>query len=214
MKKYSQFHGNYLEDKWIANNLKLPNQGTFIDVGASDAIKRSNTYHFEMNGWTGLCIEADKFYFSDGKDKEGSNNPLPEFRNQSINAAIADYDGEISFTSRSRKSLSQVWTAEFFGADNPPSYDIKCYRLETILQKYNIQLIDILDITTRSYDWKVWNSFDYKKYMPKVIITEHSGRNYDKDDRVHDFLINTGEYELCHTTIPYYIFKHKSVDYK
>mgnify|MGYP003118637698 CR=1 FL=1 len=34
MKKYSQFHGNYLEDKWIANNLKLPNQGTFIDVGA------------------------------------------------------------------------------------------------------------------------------------------------------------------------------------
>ena len=79
MKIYNNFHSNYLEDQWIANNLQLPEKGVFVDVGACDAINRSNTYHFEMNGWTGLCIEPDKFYFSDGKDSEGPNNPLPKF---------------------------------------------------------------------------------------------------------------------------------------
>ena len=212
MKKYNNFHGNYLEDQWIVNNLQLPEKGVFVDVGACDAINRSNTYHFEMNGWTGLCIEPDKFYFSDGKDSEGLNNPLPKFRKQSINAAIADYDGKIPFTTRDRKCLSQVWTAEFFGPNSTASYNIECFTLETILQKYNITSIDILDISCRSYDWVVWNSFNYKKYTPKVIITEHSGRGYNLDNRVHDFLINTGEYELCHTTDPDYIFKHKSIN--
>ena len=45
MNKYNKFHGNYLEDEWIANNLQLPHKGVFIDVGASDAIKRSNERH-------------------------------------------------------------------------------------------------------------------------------------------------------------------------
>lgn len=214
MNKYNKFHGNYLEDEWIANNLQLPHKGVFIDVGASDAIKRSNTYHFEMNDWTGLCIEADKFYFSDGIDNEGPNNPLPKFRKESINAAIGEIDGEVLFLSSGRKALSQIYSVDFFGENSSASYSVNCYKLETILHKYNIKYIDILDIACRGQDWKIWNSFDYKKYIPKVIITEHSARGFERDERVRDFLISTGDYDLCHITEPYYIFKHKSIEYK
>jgi FkbM family methyltransferase len=205
---YNNFHSNYREDEWIARNLKLPAKGTFVDVGACDAIKRSNTYHFEMNGWYGICIEPDKFYFASGVDEEGPNNPLNEHRNISINAAIADHDGEINFVSRGRKCLSQVWRGEV----NAKYETIKCFRLETLLNRYDIAEIDILDITCRGYDWIVFNSFDYQKYKPKVIITEWNARNFDNDMRVHDFLIATGEYDLCHTTQADLILKHKSVE--
>ena len=214
MNKYNKFHGNYLEDEWIDNNLQLPHKGVFIDVGASDAIKRSNTYHFEMNGWTGLCIEADKYYFSDSDDREGLNNPLPKFRKESINAAVGKMDGEVLFISRDRKALSEIWSPERFGKNVSPSYSVKCYKLETILHKYNIKYIDILDIACRGHDWKIWNSFDYKKYVPKVIITEHSSRGFERDERIRDFLLSTGEYDLCCQTEVTYIFKHKSIEYK
>tara|TARA_R100000030_G_scaffold55352_1_gene41710 strand:+ start:217 stop:873 length:657 start_codon:yes stop_codon:yes gene_type:complete len=215
-KKYTDFHSNYLEDKWISENLDLPEKGFFVDVGASDAIKRSNTYHFEMNDWDGICIEADKFYFSTGEDTEGGNNPLPEFRKKSIHAAVGEEEKEILFVSwGTRKALSHVYTEEFFPGDIPKnSFKVKCYKLETILQEHNVNHIDILDIACRSQDWSIWNSFDYLKYIPKVIITEHTSRGHSRDERVHDFLITTGEYDLCHTTKPYYIFKHNSVEYK
>ena len=245
-KKYTDFHSNYLEDKWISENLDLPEKGFFVDVGASDAIKRSNTYYFEMNGWDGICIEADKFYFSAGEDTEGRNNPLPKFRKKSIHAAVGEEEKEILFVSwGTRKALSHVYTEEFFPGDIPTlflisdesllsildgqvnhkhwkffhlphknSFKVKCYKLETILQEHSVNHIDILDIACRSQDWSIWNSFDYEKYIPKVIITEHTSRGHLRDERVHDFLINTEEYDLCYTTKPCYIFKHNSVEYK
>ena len=60
MKKYNNFHSNYNEDQWISTNLQLPEEGIFVDVGACDAITRSNTYHFEMNGWTGFLPSRDQ----------------------------------------------------------------------------------------------------------------------------------------------------------
>lgn len=51
---YSQFQ----EDKFIYENLKLPRNGTFIDVGAWDGVESSNTKFFEDElGWDGICIE-------------------------------------------------------------------------------------------------------------------------------------------------------------
>tara|TARA_Y100000034_G_scaffold125361_1_gene174776 strand:- start:1315 stop:1956 length:642 start_codon:yes stop_codon:yes gene_type:complete len=209
-KKYNQFHSNYLEDKWISENLILSEKGFFVDVGACDAIKRSNTYHFEMNGWDGICMEPDKFYFEDNTDQEGPNNPLPKFRKTCINSAISDYDGELEFISRGRKCLSQVW----MGEESVLHHTVKCSKLETILQEYDVKTIDIMDISCRGYDWKVWNSFEYEKYKPKVIITEYNSRGYDKDLRVTDFLINTGEYSIGFSSEVDNIIVHKDVKYK
>ena len=209
-KIYTDFHSNNLEDKWISENLILPEKGFFVDVGACDAIKRSNTYHFEMNGWNGICIEADKFYFEDNTDDEGPNNPLPKFRKTCINSAVSDSDGELEFVSRGRKWLSQAWN----GKDDSSHYTVKCLKLETILQEYDVDTIDLLDITSRGHDWKVWNSFDYTKYEPKVIITEFNSRNFDKDFRVTEFLLGTGEYHLGGHSEVYNILVHNDIKYK
>ncbi|MCC5788780.1 MAG: FkbM family methyltransferase [Opitutales bacterium] len=38
-------------------------KGYFVDVGAFDGIHLSNTYSFELAGWTGVCVEANPDYF-------------------------------------------------------------------------------------------------------------------------------------------------------
>lgn len=208
---YNNFHSNYSEDEWIVKNLQIPKKGIFVDVGACDAIKRSNTYHFEKNGWEGICIEPDKFYFSQGSDNEGPNNPLPKYRKTSLNAAISDKDGTLEFISRDRKCLSQVKGNE---SNTENSYTVDCFKLKTVLNKYNINSIDLLDISCRGHDWIVFNSFDHTKYTPKIVITEWNPRGFKQDFRVSDTLLSTGAYDICHKTEVYFVLKHKSIKYK
>ena len=57
--KYNRFHSQFGEDRYIYKNIDLPEKGIFVDVGAGHPIYLSNTYFFEKNGWTGVCIDAD-----------------------------------------------------------------------------------------------------------------------------------------------------------
>ena len=57
---YDVFHSQHGEDRIILAAVTLPTQGVFVDVGAGDAVAFSNTLHFEKNGWTGLCVDADE----------------------------------------------------------------------------------------------------------------------------------------------------------
>lgn len=53
-----QFHSQFGEDEYIFKNLKLPKEGTFVDVGAYDGVESSNTLFFEQYlEWKGFCIE-------------------------------------------------------------------------------------------------------------------------------------------------------------
>src|SRR3972149_7086762 len=54
-----KYYSQYQQDKWLYENIfKNNTNGFFVDIGASDGIKFSNTYFFEkMLGWNGVCVE-------------------------------------------------------------------------------------------------------------------------------------------------------------
>ena len=54
--------GQKAED-FIVNLIFRNNKGTFIDVGANDGIKYSNSFAFSKLGWKGICIEAHPDYY-------------------------------------------------------------------------------------------------------------------------------------------------------
>ena len=46
------------QDKFVSECLfENIQKGTFVDIGANDGVKLSNTLHFENKGWNGLAIE-------------------------------------------------------------------------------------------------------------------------------------------------------------
>ena len=55
---YSQWR----EDEILIEFFKNHDGGFFVDVGAHDGIRLSNTYALALVGWTGICIEAHPEY--------------------------------------------------------------------------------------------------------------------------------------------------------
>ena len=52
---YSKFG----EDVFIAQHFDPEYKCICIDIGATDGIGMSNTYHFEQHGWKAICVEAN-----------------------------------------------------------------------------------------------------------------------------------------------------------
>lgn len=64
-------------------------------------------------------------------------------------------------------------------------------KLETLLAKYNIGAIDLLDIDVEGTELEVWKSFDYTKHKPKVVIIESYTLGLsDNSAKIKDFFSN------------------------
>ncbi len=72
------------QDQWVAEKLDFKKGGTFIEVGANDGVRHSNTLTLEEAfGWTGLLIEADPSLHAACRARRGG---------KSVNAAIGPHD--------------------------------------------------------------------------------------------------------------------------
>jgi FkbM family methyltransferase len=187
-----QFASQEGEDKWIVNNLKLPSNGTFLDIGACYPITISNTFHFERyKGWNGLAIEPDPTYY---KLFISERSCIAE------NVAIHPTETEMWY-----KPLSNLVEEQ-----DETSIRVECARLDSLLEKHNISKIDLISIDVEGYEDLVWSSFDYKKYSPEVIIVEHTemGRY---DDSFTKQLLQDPNYEIVHATPLNYIIAKKGL---
>ena len=146
------FHSQNGEDAWIVKHLELPNKGIFVDIGAASARFRNNTYHFEMNGWKGICIDADPHWFSEcsgscSESGETKCESLPKYRKKYLHAFISNGKDEITFSSRERHVLSRVVDFEERELANQ-RYSIICKMkpktLESVLKLHRYKHIDLI----------------------------------------------------------------------
>jgi FkbM family methyltransferase len=69
------YFGQKADDFLIWSLFPDETEGFFVDVGAFDGIHLSNSYSFELAGWTGICVEANPEYFPIlEKNRPGSRN--------------------------------------------------------------------------------------------------------------------------------------------
>ena len=198
--KYNRFHSQFGEDRYIYKNIDLPEKGVFVDVGAGHPIYLSNTYFFEKNGWTGVCIDADPHQYEYLK-KERANVEW---------AAIAAEEGEVEFSQAYSPTYSSTVKKEGYkGLMKIPfkkTIRVPSLKLETALEKYNIGIIDLLDIDVEGTELDVWKTFDYEKHKPKVIIIEYYTFGLaDNSQNIKDFFSKL-PYKLVYTTCANFIF--------
>ncbi len=198
--KYTNFHSQFGEDRYIVENIKLPHQGVFVDIGAGHPIYLSNSYLFEKNGWKCVCIDADI-------------NQIELLKRERLNvewAAISLEEGEVNFFQCFLPELSTAAPKnEYGGLIKIPFKDtvrVPSVKLETILDKYDIGIIDILDIDVEGTELEVWETFDYEKHKPKVVIIEYYGLGIgDNSEKFKEFFSKL-PYQLVHTTCSNFIF--------
>lgn len=180
------FHAQCGEDKWITENLQLPENGVFVEVGAFDGVLSSNTYHFEQLGWTGLIIEPDP---------ELASKCLLNRKCDVSCCAIGTETGDGTFyINPNDRGLSGLHRE-----GNP--IRTKIVRLDDLLKAYSIYGVDFLSIDTEGTEIDVWQSLVSKRFLfPKIVMMEWSTLGLPPNDEAITQRLGLDDYELIHST--------------
>ncbi|MFA6919324.1 MAG: FkbM family methyltransferase [Patescibacteria group bacterium] len=185
------------EDLILNKFLKNKKEGFYVDVGANDPNRFSNTKIFYDKGWRGINIEPD------------FNNCQKFIRERSrdinLNIAIGSAEGKLKFYRFIPDTLSTLCQEE------AESYIRQGYELENIVEVEVRRLsevlanhcsdgkIDFLSIDTEGYDLEVLQSNNWNRYRPNLICIESVKHNIKdnthQQQQGYDYFLSQQGYE-------------------
>jgi FkbM family methyltransferase len=149
-------------------------KGFYVDVGAYDPIRYSNTYLFYRRGWSGINIDARPGSMESFRRERPTDMNLEmgiageqcsltyiEFEDSTLNGFLSE-DQVRAHTKRGCKVIGRPV--------------VPCAPLSLILDQYEVkQDFDLLSVDVEGRDLEVLLSTDFKRYRPKVVIAEVLG---------------------------------------
>ncbi|MBN2585364.1 FkbM family methyltransferase [Patescibacteria group bacterium] len=188
-----KFYGQYGEDLKLLPLFAGEKDGYFVEVGALEGIRFSNTYYFERLGWRGVCVEPHPDYI----DLLKSNRPGSTV----IQAAVGKEDkAEVDFYTNYRGSLSTLdpQLSSYFknhygsGFGGFKTVKVPLLSLNSILNQYQAPCpIDIISIDVEGTERDVLDGFDIDKYAPRVVVVEVSIKREAIDEYMakHNYIL-------------------------
>jgi len=146
-------------------------KGFYIDIGAHDPIRFSNTQYFYEKGWRGINIDATP----------GSMRRFNELRSEDINieCGVSDKKENLlyySFAEAALNSFDPVLSENRInnGWILKEKIEIPVLSLNDILRKYLPvnQSVDFIDIDVEGMELQILKNFDFDKYAPKYFLLE------------------------------------------
>lgn len=175
------FYGQNEEDRYIAAAFAGQDAGYFVDVGAFDGVKFSNTLHFEEIGWTGLCIEPHKATFTKLKRKRKNSVCVQGacVGDATLETAVYRDPGLVMLggLAPDEDSVKQNFTAfqdlEFKGFKES---NVPAFTLNTLLHEHlgAGRTVDFISIDTEGTELDVLAGFDLGLWIPRLVCVEHA----------------------------------------
>lgn len=75
-------------------------------------------------------------------------------------------------------------------------HSVQCISFEQMMEKFNIEKVDLLHIDTEGYDFEILKQFDLKRFLPGAVIFERTHLSQADRDAARLMLENAG-YEVC-----------------
>lgn len=175
MPKYYSQHG---EDR-ILHQIFNKKNGFFIEIGAFDGVYLSNSYSFELEGWQGICVEANPEYFDLCKNNrpssaciysvcldEQSEEPVIFHAEPAGLLSGIEDNREDEISRRYEKNLA----LQFQGFKE---FKVPTTTVDKILEVNDFQReIDFVSIDVEGSELKVLKGFNLKLYSPRILIIE------------------------------------------
>jgi FkbM family methyltransferase len=188
-----RFFSQLGQDRFVFENFfRGRRDGVFVDVGAYDGEKFSNTLFFERYlGWSGVCIEP----LPDAYAKLAATRTARCF-----NCCVSDYEGTAQFLDvdvhDDERMLSGL--VENYDARHSARIDLvakhKALRqslvttLPALLRECDLKKIDYCSIDTEGSELKILESIDFGEFDISVLSIEN---NYD-DERIRRLMKSAG----------------------
>ncbi|AFL84128.1 methyltransferase, FkbM family [Belliella baltica DSM 15883] len=173
---------------------------TVIQIGANDGITHDPIHKFiKRDNWKGVLLEPQSFVFNQFLKKIYSKNKGIV----TLCAAIGEEDGSLpiykiafsdmrwatGLTSFSKEKIEDAFqngiveiNCSKFGIEIPQDKskwiseeEVDVISPKTLLEKYNLSKIDLLQIDAEGYDLEVIRIFDIPNTQPEAIIFENVG---------------------------------------
>lgn len=183
IKSYSQ----EAQDLKVLLHYKIKKNGYFLEIGASDGIKFSNTYLLEKNyNWSGVCVEPIKDDYEKlivNRSCHCSNLAVYKESNLDLEFDICEYN----LFSGLNKHINTF--------SNQPIKEkviVKSITLNDLLEKYNSPLfIEYMSLDTEGSEYEILSVFDFDKYKIGLIHVEH---NFEEPKRqlIKELLLKNG----------------------
>jgi len=173
MNSYSHCNnkGIYL-DKILDDIFKSKKNGFFIELGANDGLKQSNTAFFEFyREWSGLLIEPS-FEPYELCIKNRPNSKC--FNLACVSNKYKEKNIKGDFNGSMMSSVD--------GKRNNTNNLVECNvsTLENILDSVNTSSIDFLSLDTEGYEYDILCGLNLNKYRPKYMLIEIYVSDYVK----------------------------------
>ena len=184
MKSYSQHE----QDIWVVNKLKSKRNGFFVEAGAGNGIRLSNTYLLETEyEWDGICVEPFKPNFEELVKNRKSKSVCclldGEFGTQTYCSGVVPIDKENPQGYRGGIVASDTDNRTVLN----DSIEMSTITLEHLLNENTApSVIDYLSLDVEGAETRILKNFPFDKYKFSIIHIERPSKE------LCDILLNNG----------------------
>ena len=179
------YQSQYGQDEALYRLLfKNKMDGVFVELGAGDGVRLSNTYFFEKQGWSGICIEPNPFEYKKLIENRHciteniviATNPSPvEFlaidgEGKGLSGIVDEYDSrhlqriETSGEVKGRQEVMKVPTST----------------MENLFDKHNITEVDYFSLDVEGSELDVLHSINFEKVKINYFTIENNYNSFDE----------------------------------
>ncbi|MET0648654.1 MAG: FkbM family methyltransferase [Pyrinomonadaceae bacterium] len=168
------------QDRFVLDVLDGMRGGFFLDSGASDGVKGSNTLLLESSyGWSGICVEPNPGFFAE---------LVRNRRCHCVNCCLYHQEGEVDFVEADvlggilkeyhPQLLQQAKTAYLIPEDDagrPMTVVRPARTVRSVLRECGAPpVIDYWSLDTEGSEPAILKSFPFDEYSFRVITVEHN----------------------------------------
>jgi len=154
--------------------------GFYLDIGCNEPIRLSNTFSLYLQGWKGICVDANSEITTRFKKIRK--------RDTVINAALSDIVEQVTFFKSETNAVSTInvdtfhsWKDKWeFKPDNTEIITTRTLNSILLEYKHLYKMIDLLSIDVEGHDYNVLKGLNLNLFRPKLIVVE-----------IHNFIIDS-----------------------
>ncbi len=161
------------QDLEVIKYYKGKQNGYFVEIGASDGIKFSNTFLLEKKyNWKGICVEPIpknyKLLCKNRPNSHCSDKAVYNISNLEVLFDIAQYDLLSGITNNIDCHKNVV-------DKNKTQIKVQTISLNDLLDNYNApNFMDYLSLDTEGSELEILKTFNFEKYKFGLIDVEHN----------------------------------------
>jgi len=182
MKRYSEHN----EDEFIGRYFEGVTAGFFVDIGANDGVKGSNTRQLYDKGWSGVCVEPATDSFAALQVNYAGSD-----RVRLVHGAVTDISVPITFYEHSKIELCGLNSAHkrwagLFDEGTWKEIQVQSFRLSDLALP---PAFDFLSVDTEGGDLLILQQLN-ENIRPRLICAEMD--KFDYGEKIRECLAGKG----------------------